>query len=124
MYKAIVYLVKNEDRLKAFVDSPYGVMQNNNVEEKFRELYILRKDMIASDTCKGADNLTEFYSLYKTCILHNTDFRTYMKKVIENMTFHMNEIEFEKDKRGTITLYKSHKISSDVLESFMPWNMA
>lgn len=58
--------------------------------------------MIASDTCKGADNLTEFYSLYKTCIQHNTDFRTYMKKVIENMTLHMNEIEFEKDKRGTI----------------------
>uniref|UniRef100_UPI00402ABE28 hypothetical protein n=1 Tax=Succinivibrio sp. TaxID=2053619 RepID=UPI00402ABE28 len=27
-------------------------MQNNNVEEKFRELDILRKDMIASDTCK------------------------------------------------------------------------
>lgn len=122
--KAIVYLVKNEDRLKAFLDSPCGVMQNNNVEEKLRELDILRKDMIASDTCKGADNLTEFYSLYKTCILHNTDFRTYMKKVIENMTLHMNDIEFEKDKKGTITLYKGHKISSDVLESFMPWNMA
>ena len=124
LYKAIVYLVKNEDRLKAFLDSPYGVMQNNNVEEKFRELDILRNGMIASDTCKGADNLTEFYSLYKTCILHNTDFRTYMKKVIENMTLHMNEIEFEKDKRGTIIGYKSHKISSDVLESLMPWNMA
>lgn len=122
--KAIVYLVKNEDRLRAFLDSPYGVMQNNNVEEKFRELDILRNGMIASDTCKGADNLTEFYSLYKTCILHNTDFRTYMKKVIENMTIHMNQIKFEKDKRGTITLYKSHKISSDVLESLMPWNMA
>lgn len=50
--KAIVYLVKNEDRLRAFLDSPCGVMQNNNVEEKFRELDILRKDMIASDTCK------------------------------------------------------------------------
>lgn len=112
LYKAIVYLVKNEDRLKAFLDSPYGVMQNNNVEEKFRELDILRNGMIASDTCKGADNLTEFYSLYKTCILHNTDFRTYMKKVIETMTIHMNEIEFEKDKRGTITGYKSHKILS------------
>ena len=122
--KAIVYLVKNEDRLKAFLDSPYGVMQNHNVEEKFRELDILRNGMIASDTCKGADNLTEFYSLYKTCILHNTDFRTYMKKVIENMTLHMNQIKFEKDKRGTITLYKSHKITSNVLESFMPWNMA
>ena len=47
-----------------------------------------------------------------------------MKKVMETMTIHMNEIEFEKDKRGTITLYKSHKISSDVLESLIPWNMA
>lgn len=99
-------------------------MQNNNVEEKFRERDILRKDVIARDTCKGADNLTEFYSLYKTRILHNTDFRIYMNKVIETMTLHMNEIEFEKDKRGTITGYKSHNISSDVLESLMPWNMA
>lgn len=70
LYNAIVYLVKNEDRLKAFLDSPYGVMQNNNVEEKFRELEILRNGMIASDTCKGADNLTEFYSLYNTCIIN------------------------------------------------------
>ena len=66
--------------------------------------------MIASDTSKGADNLTEFYSLYKTRILHNTDFRIYMNKVIETMTLHMNEIEFEKDKRGSITGYKSHNI--------------
>lgn len=99
-------------------------MQNKNVEEKFRELDILRNGMIASDTCKGANTLTEFYSLYKTCILHNTDFRTYMKKVIETMTLHMNEIKFEKDQREAITLYKSHKISSDVLESLIPWNMA
>lgn len=28
-------------------------MQNNNVEEKFRELDILRNGMIASDTRKG-----------------------------------------------------------------------
>lgn len=47
-----------------------------------------------------------------------------MKKVMETMPLHMNEIEFEKDKKGTITGYKSHKISSDVLESFMPWNKA
>lgn len=124
LYKAIAHLVKNEDRLRAFLACPYGVMQNNNVEEKFRELDILRNGMIASDTSKGAENLTLFYSLYKTCILHNTDFRTYMKKVIETMTIHMNEIEFEKDKRGTITGYKSHKISSEVLENLMPWNMA
>ena len=43
-YKAIVYLINNEEKLRAFLDSPYGVMHNNNVEEKFRELDILRKD--------------------------------------------------------------------------------
>ena len=124
LYKVILLLVKIEDRLRSFLASPYGVMLNNNVEEKFREQDILRNGMIASDTCKGAENLTEFYFLYKTCILYNTDFRTYMKKLIETMTLHMNEIEFEKDKRGTITGYKNHKISSHVLESLMPWNMA
>jgi hypothetical protein len=29
-----------------------------------------------------------------------------MKKIIETMTLHMIEIEFEKDKRGTITDFK------------------
>ena len=99
----MVYLVNNKEGLTAFLDSPYGVMHNNNVEEKFREIDILRNSMMASDTCKGAENLTVLYSLYKTCIVNSTDFKSYMKKIIENMTFHMNEIEFEKDKRGTIT---------------------
>ena len=124
LYKAIVYMVNNEDRLKAFLSSPYGVMTNNETEEKFRELDLLRNGMIASDTCKGASNLTEFYSLYKTCLLHNTDFRKYMKTIITTMMLHINEIEFEKDAKGTITGYKSHKISSEILDELMPWNMA
>ena len=41
-----------------------------------------------------------------------------MKKVIETMTLHMNEIEFEKDKRENITGCKSHKISSEVFIKF------
>ena len=123
-YKAMVYLVNNKDGLTAFLDSPYGVMHNNNVEEKFREIDILRNSMMASDTCKGAENLTVLYSLYKTCIVNNTDFKSYMKNIIETMTLHMNEIEFEKDKRGTITDFKSHNISSDVLDKLMPWNVA
>ena len=47
-----------------------------------------------------------------------------MKKIIETMTLHMTEIEFEKDKRGTITDFKSNNIFSDVLDKLMPWNMA
>lgn len=123
-YKAIVYLVNNKDGLTAFLDSPYGVMHNNNVEEKFREIDILKNSMMASDTCKGAENLTVLYSLYKTCIMNNTDFRSYMKNIIETMTLHMDKIEFEKDTRGTITDFKSHNISFDVLDKLMPWNMA
>ena len=124
LYKAIVYMVNNEERLRAFLSSPYGVMTNNETEEKFRELDLLRNGMIASDTCKGASNLTEFYSLYKTCLLHNTDFRTYMKTIITTMMLHINEIEFEKDAKGTITGYKSHKISTEILDKLMPWNKA
>ena len=100
----MVYLVNNKEGLTAFLDSTFGVMDNNNVEEKFREIDILRNNMMASDTCKGAEILTVLYSLYKNCILNNTDFKFYMKKIIETMTMHMNEIEFEKDKRGTTTV--------------------
>lgn len=120
----MVYLVNNKEGLTAFLDSHYGVMHNNNVEEKFREIDILRNSMMASDTCKGAENLTVLYSLYKISIVKSTDFKSYMKKIIENMTLHMNEIEFEKDKRGTITDFRSNNISSDVLDKLMPWNMA
>lgn len=122
-YKAIVYLINNEEKLRAFLDSPYGVMHNNNVEEKFRELDLLRNAMVASDTSKGAENLTVFYSFYKTCVLHYTDFRTYIKKVVNVMMLHKNEIELEKDNRGTLIAYKGHKISSGVLDKLMPWNM-
>ncbi len=121
LYKAIVYLVNNEERLRAFLDSPYGVMQNNNVEEKFRELDILRNGMIANDTCRGAENLTEFYSIYKTCQLHNVDFRSYMKKVITKMMEHIDEIDFERDSKNTITGYKGHHIPAAVLDQLMPW---
>lgn len=124
LHKAIVYLVNNESRLRTFLDNPYGVMTNNATEEKFRELDLLRNGMMASDTCKGAENLTEFYSLYKTCMLHNVDFRSYMMQCITAMTFHMDKIEFEKDKRGSVIGYKSHHITSDVLDKLMPWNMA
>ena len=117
-------LITKKEGLTSFLDSPYGVMHNNNVEEKFREIDILRNSMMASDACKGDENLTVQYSLYKTCIVNSTDFKSYMKKIIETMTLHMNEIEFEKDKRGTITDFRSHNISSDVLDKLMPWNMA
>ena len=73
---------------------------------------------------RGAENIAVLYSLNKNCIVNNTDFKFYMKKIIETMTLHMNEIEFEKDKRGTITDFKRHNIFSDVLDKLIPWNMA
>lgn len=52
------FKVYNESRLRTFLDNPYGVMTNNATEEKFRELDLLRNGMMASDTCKGAENIT------------------------------------------------------------------
>lgn len=40
------------------------------------------------------------------------------------MTERMSQIQFERDSRGTITGYKSHSISSEILDKLMPWNMA
>ena len=65
-YSAIVYIVNNEDRLKSFLDSPYGLMHSTRIEESFRELDILRNSMMASDTIKGAEHLALIYTLYKT----------------------------------------------------------
>lgn len=121
---AIKYAINNEAKLKTFLDSPYGLMSSTKVEEKFRELDILRNGMLASDTCKGAENLALFYSLYKTAQMHGIEFETYLQKAITVMTEHLDEIEFEKDHRGTITGYKSHSISDEVLDKLMPWNMA
>ena len=121
---AIKYAINNEAKLKTFLDSPYGLMSSTKVEEKFRELDILRNGMLASDTCKGAENLALFYSLYKTAQMHGIEFETYLQKAITVMTEHLDEIEFEKDHRGTITGYKSHSISDEVLDKLMPWYMA
>ena len=120
----IVYIVNNEEKLKTFLDSPYGLMHSTKVEEKFRELDILRNSMLASDTFEGAEHLALFYSLYKTAQLNHIEFETYLRKVISVMTEHMSQIEFDKDSRGTITGYKSHSIPSEILDKLMPWNMA
>lgn len=121
---AIKYAINNETKLKTFLYSPYGLMSSTKVEEKFRELDILRNGMLASDTCKGAENLALFYSLYKTAQMHGIEFETYLQKAITVMTEHLDEIEFEKDHRGTIIGYKSHSISDEILDKLMPWNMA
>lgn len=62
--------------------------------------------------------------MYKTAQMHHIEFETYMTKALTVMTEHMDEIEFEKDNRGTIVDYKSHSIPSEVLDGLMPWNMA
>lgn len=120
----IVYIVNNEEKLKTFLDPPYGLMHSTKVEEKFRELDILRNSMLASDTFEGAEHLALFYSLYKTAQLNHIEFETYLRKVISVMTEHMSQIEFDKDSRGTITGYKSHSIPSEILDKLKPWNMA
>ena len=99
-------------------------MSSTKVEKKFRKLDILRNGMLASDTCKGAENLALFYSLYKTAQMHGIEFETYLQKAITVMTEHLDESEFEKDHRGTIIGYKSHSISDEILYDLMPWNMA
>ena len=104
---AIGYLVHHEEKLKTFLDSPYGLMHSTKVEEKFRELDILRNSMMLSDTCRGAENLALVYSLYKTAQLNNVEFETYMKKVMTVITEQIGKIKFEKDARGTIINYKS-----------------
>ena len=45
-----------------------------------------------------------------------------MKKVLAVMTMNMDKIIFEKNKNGTITGFKSHTISNEVLDELMPWN--
>ena len=122
--QAITYLVNNEKGLKTFLDSPYGLMHTTSVEEKFRELDILRNSMMAYDTIKGAENLALYYSLYKTAKLNGIEFEKYIDKCFCVMTEHLHQIEFKKDERGTITDFKSHSIPSEILESLMPWNMA
>lgn len=122
-YSAIVYIVNNEDRLKSFLDSPYGLMHSTRIEESFRELDILRNGMMASDTIQGAEHLAQIYTLYKTAQLNHIEFETYLRKVISAMTEHMHQIEFKKDARGTITGYKSHSIPVEILDALMPWNM-
>ena len=74
--------------------------------------------------CELEDPCASNIQLYKTAQMHGIEFETYLQKAITVMTEHLDEIEFEKDHRGTITGYKSHSISDEVLDKLMPWNMA
>ena len=85
-------------------------------EQKFRPLDILRNSMLSNETVKGAENLALMYSFYQSCKLHGVNFEEYMKKVLAVMTMNMDKIIFEKNKNGTITGFKSHTISNEVLD--------
>jgi hypothetical protein len=39
------------------------------------------------------------------------------------MMKHINQIDFEKNDKGTITGYRGHSISDDILDSIAPWNL-
>lgn len=119
---AIEYLINNEQALRTFINNKNGVMHNNMTEQKFRPLDILRNSMLSNETVKGAENLALMYSFYQSCKLHGVNFEEYMKKVLAVMTLNMNKIIFEKNKNGTITGFKSHTISNEVLDELMPWN--
>ena len=45
-----------------------------------------------------------------------------MKKALAVKTMNMYKIIFEKNKNGTITGFKFHTISNEVLDELMPWN--
>ena len=81
-----------------------------------------RSSMLSNETVKGAENLALMYSFYQSCKLHGVNFEEYMKKVLAVMTMNMDKIIFEKNKNGTITCFKSHTISNEVLDELMPWN--
>ena len=121
---AVTYLLNNRKGLEAFLDSPYGIMHNNRVEQSFREIDVLRNSMMANDTIHGAETLALFYSLYKTSQMNGLDFKYYLREVITTMMKHINQIDFEKNDKGTITGYKGHSISDDILDSIAPWNLA
>ena len=84
--------------------------------------------MLSNETVKGAENLALMYFFYQSCKLHGVNFEEYMKKVLAVikvlavMTMNMDKIIFEKNKNGTITGFKSHTISNEVLDELMPWN--
>ena len=122
--KAVNYLLNNKSDLEAFLSSPHGIMHNNRMEQSFRELNVLRNSMMANDTIHGAETLALYYSLYKTSQMNGLDFKYYLREVITTMMKHIDQIEFEKNEKGTIIGYRGHHIPNEVLESIAPWNLA
>ena len=122
--KAVNYLLNNKSGLEAFLSSPHGIMHNNRMEQSFRELNVLRNSMMANDTIHGAETLALYYSLYKTSQMNGLDFKYYLREVITTMMKHIDQIEFEKNEKGTIIGYRGHHIPNEVLESIAPWNLA
>lgn len=119
--KAVGYLINNEENLKSFLKCPHAMIHNNQVEEKFRTLNILRLSTKANDTVKGADNTCLMYTLYKTCELHNVDFKDYLDRVIKIMCKNIDKLDLVRDQKNSIIGIRSHSLSDDDLDQCMPW---
>ena len=122
-WEALHYAVNNEAGLRAFLDSPYGVMHNNPCESKFRSLDILRNSMKANDTIHGAETQALFYSFYVTCEMNGVNFEEFLTRALTTLTRHKDKIEFLKNDRGSVIGYKSHCIPDEILNDLLPWNM-
>ena len=77
-------------------------------------------------SCTLCNYLHDHYTMTRS---HNSEikfvyYKYYLREVITTMMKHINQIDFEKNDKGTITGYKGHSISDDILDSFAPWNLA
>lgn len=104
MHDAIRYSLRNEEKLRAFLDDPLIPCDNGKVERQIRPLAVGRHNWMFCFSISGAEALTLVYSLVETAKQNNAHPYYYLMYLLEKMPVY------------------SHMITPELLKEMVPWS--
>ena len=78
--RAIDYMVKHWDSLRAFLEDPFVPLDNNASERALRTVVLGRKNHYGSRSQRGTEVAALFYSILETAVLNGLDPSQYMRE--------------------------------------------
>lgn len=83
--KAMNYLASNWSRLERYVEDGYLPIDNNAAERAIRPFVIGRKNLLFSDTPKGATASAQIYSLIETAKANGQEPYAWLRHILERL---------------------------------------
>jgi len=94
--QAVVYTLKQWDKLVAYLESPYLTPDNNACENAIRPFVLGRKNWLFSKSPKGAESSCGIYSLIESAKQNGLEPLKYLRKLFEKAPFALTPDDWEK----------------------------